>query len=83
MMLAHDRLILSSAHRLGGELGDHYVPDQDINHHCSTDAQPQTHSSVSTSHHLVNPQDDDSNKPVDPKQAAADAALKRASQPSP
>ncbi|KAG0143556.1 hypothetical protein CROQUDRAFT_661083 [Cronartium quercuum f. sp. fusiforme G11] len=77
MMLNHDRLILASSYRLGGELGDHWKPEEELDHHCSVVSN--SSSSSNTVHQLVELHQD---KPADPKQAAAEAALRRATRKS-
>ncbi|KAH9818518.1 WLM domain-containing protein [Melampsora americana] len=84
MMLAHDRLLLASSHRLGGDLGHHYQPEQDLNHHCQTSSPSKTSNTLNTLGHQLNDSVmEETEQPRDPKQAAAAAALKRANAKSP
>ncbi|EGF99517.1 uncharacterized protein MELLADRAFT_118292 [Melampsora larici-populina 98AG31] len=84
MMLAHDRLLLASSHRLGGDLGHHYQPEQDISYHCSTSPRTTTSNPLNAPGHQLNDLEaEEIEQPTDPKQAAAAAALKRAASKSP
>ncbi|KNZ49280.1 hypothetical protein VP01_510g17 [Puccinia sorghi] len=70
-MLAYDERLKASSYRLGGDLGEHYEPDSiELDLHCSTSSHSQ--SSLTLGPHQP--------PELDPRRAAAEAAIKRASQ---
>jgi len=75
-MLAYDESVKTSSHRLGGDLGYHYEPDPtELDLHCSTSSAA-AGLFLSQSPQTVGPHQPPD---LDPRQAAAEAALKRAS----
>ncbi|MBW0533397.1 hypothetical protein O181_073112 [Austropuccinia psidii MF-1] len=78
-MLAHDENVKASSHRLGGELGHHYEPPAaELESHCATSGKG-ARSYVTLPQTLrLSGQGED--RDMDPREAAALAALKRASQ---
>ncbi|OAV92070.1 hypothetical protein PTTG_09524, partial [Puccinia triticina 1-1 BBBD Race 1] len=76
-MLAYDESIKASSHRLGGELGDHYEPETAaLDFHCSTSVaiEPQNRAPGQ----IVGSVASDQAQNLNPRLAAAEAALKRA-----